>query len=156
MVISRDQNAGGNWSIQIGNKSFDIVEQFKYLGTTLTNQNSIHEEKKSRLKLGNACYHFVQNILSSSLLSKCVKIMIYRTIILLVVLYACETWSLTLREKCRLRVFKNRVLRRIFGAKRDNVTGEWRRLRNKELYALYTSLSIIWVIKSRRLTGQAI
>jgi hypothetical protein len=72
---------------------------------------------------------------------------IYRTIILRVVLYGCETWSLTLREECRLRVFENRVLRRIFGPERDEVTGEWRRLHKKELYALYFSLNIIRVIK---------
>jgi hypothetical protein len=95
-----------------------------YLGTTLTNQNSIHEEIKSRLKSGNACYHSLQNLLSSSLLSKNVKIKIYRTIILPVVLYGCESWSLTLREECRLRVFENKVLMRIFGPKRDEVTGE--------------------------------
>jgi hypothetical protein len=85
------------------------------------------------------------------LLSKNVKIKIYRTIILPVVLYGCESWSLTSREECRLRVFENRVLRRIFGPKRDEVTGKWRRLHNKELYALYSSPSIIRVIKSRRL-----
>jgi hypothetical protein len=67
-------------------------------------------------------------------------IKIYRTIILPVVLYGCETWSLTLREECRLRVFKSKMLRRIFGPKRDEVTGEWRRLHNKELYALYSHL----------------
>jgi hypothetical protein len=89
--------------------------------------------------------------LSSSLLSKNVKSKIYRTIILPVVLYGCESWSLTLREECRLRVFDNKVLRRIFGPKRDEVTGEWRRLHNKELYALYSSTDIIRVIKSRRL-----
>jgi hypothetical protein len=93
----------------------------------------------------------VQNILSSSLLSKIIKIKIYRTIILPVVLYGCVTWSLTLREECWLRVFENKVLRRIFGPKRDEVTGEWRRLHNKELYALYSSPNIIGVIKSRRL-----
>jgi hypothetical protein len=71
--MSRDQNAGLNGYIQIGNKSFETVEEFKYLGTTLMNQNYIHEEIKSRLKLGNACYHSVQNLLSSSLLSKNVK-----------------------------------------------------------------------------------
>jgi hypothetical protein len=68
-----------------------------------------------------------------------------------VVLYGCESWSLTLREECRLRVFENRVLRRIFGPKRDVVTGEWRRLHNKELYALYSSPNIIRVIKSRKM-----
>ena len=92
---------------------------FKYCGTALTNQNSIQEEIKSRLKSGNACCHLVQNLLSSSLLSKNLKTKIYRTIILPVVLYGCETWSLTLREELRLRVFENRVLRRVFGPKKD-------------------------------------
>jgi hypothetical protein len=87
MVMSRDQNAGQNGDIQIGNKSFETVEQFKYLGTTLTNQNSIHAEIKSRLKSKNASYHSVQNLLYSSLLSKNVKIKIYRTIISHVVSY---------------------------------------------------------------------
>ena len=102
------------------NSSIERVEEFKYLGTILTNQNEI----KSRLKLGNACYHSVQNLLSSSLLSKNLKIKIYRTIIFSVVLSRCETWSLALREEHRPRVFENRVLRRIFGPKRDGVTGE--------------------------------
>jgi hypothetical protein len=75
----------------------------------------------------------------------------YRTIILPVVLYGCESWSLTFREEYRLRVFENKVLRRIFGPKSDEVTGEWRRLHNKEIYALYSSPNIIRVIKSRRL-----
>jgi hypothetical protein len=83
------------------------VEEFKYLGTTLTNQNSIQEEIKGRLKSGNACYHSVQNPLPSSLLSKNLKIKIYRTIISPVVLYGCETWSFTLGEDCRLRVLEN-------------------------------------------------
>jgi hypothetical protein len=75
--------------------------------------------------LGNACYHSVQNLLSSHLLSRNIKIRIYKTIILPIVLYGCETWSLTLREEHRLRVFENRVLG-IFGPKRDEVTGGWR------------------------------
>jgi hypothetical protein len=75
---------------------------------------------------------------------------IYRTLILPVVLYGCESWSLTLREECRLRVFENRVLRKIFGPKRDEVTGEWRRLHKKELYVPYSLPNIIRVIKSRR------
>ena len=103
------------------------------MATTLINQNSIQEEMKNRLKLGNACYYSVQNLLSSSLLSKNLKIKIYRTIILPTVLYGCETWSLTLREERRLRVFENRLLRRVFEPKRDEVTGEWRKLYNEEL-----------------------
>jgi len=85
------------------------------------------------LKSGNACYHSVQNILSSSLLSKTLKIKKKRTKILPVVLYGYEIWSLTLREEDRLKVFENRVLRRIFGPKRDDVRGEWRKLHNEEL-----------------------
>ena len=101
-----------------------------------------------RLKSGNACYHSVQNLLSSSLLSKSVKIKICRTIILPVVLCGCETWSLALREECRLRVFESRVLRRIFGPKRDEVTGELSRLHDKELHSVYSSPNI----ESRRLS----
>jgi hypothetical protein len=88
--------------------------------------------------------------LSSCLLSRNVKVKIYKTIILPVVLYGCETWSLTLREEHRLRVFENRVLRRIFGPKRDEVTGKWRMLHNEELHILYSSPNIIRHIKSRR------
>ena len=98
IVMSRDQNAGRIHSARIDNSTFERVEEFKYLGTTLTNQNSIAAEIKSRLRTGNACYHSVQKLLSSRLLSKNLKIKIYRTIILPVVLYGCETWSLILRE----------------------------------------------------------
>jgi len=99
MVRSRDQNAGQNHSVRIDNSTFERVEEFKYAGTTLTIQNSIREELKSRLRSGNACYHSVQNFLSSRLLSRKLKIKIYKTIILPVVLYECEAWSLTLREE---------------------------------------------------------
>ena len=83
------------------------------------NQNSTQEDIKCRLKSGNAWNHSVQNLLSSSLLSKCMEIIIYRTVILPVALFGCETWSLTLREEHRLKVFQNRVLRRIFWPQRD-------------------------------------
>jgi hypothetical protein len=115
MVMSRDQQAGRTHSMKTDNSSFERVDEFKYMGTTSTHQNLIQEEIKRKLNSENACYHSVQNLLSSSLLSKNLKIKIYRTIILPVVLYGCETWPLTLREECRLRVFENRVLRRIFG-----------------------------------------
>jgi hypothetical protein len=100
MDICQGQNAGQNYSIKIdNNKSFKMVEHFKYLGTTLTNQNSTQEEIKSILKSGNACYHSVRNLLFSSLVSKNINITMYRTVILPVVLYGCETWSLTMREE---------------------------------------------------------
>jgi hypothetical protein len=89
--------------------------------------------------------------LSSRLLSKNIKIRIYETTVLLVVLYGCEIWSLILREEHRLRVFENRVLRRIFGPKRDEVTRGWRKLHNEELHDWYSSPSIIRMTKSRRM-----
>jgi hypothetical protein len=121
-------------SIRIDNKSFERVGQFRYVGTDLMNQNSIREKIKSRLK-------------SSSLLSKETKIKLYRTIILPILLHGCETWSLALREECRLRALENEVLRRVFGLRSDVVTGEGRKLHNEELNDLFSSPSIIRVIK---------
>jgi len=88
----------------------------------------------------------VQNLLSSRLLSKNLKIKIYRTIILPVVLYRCETWSLTLREERKLRLFENMVLRGMFGHRRAEVTGEWWRLHNEDLSDLYSSPNIVRLI----------
>jgi hypothetical protein len=99
------------------------------MGMTLTNQNDIHDEIKGRLNSGNACYYSVQNLLSSCLISKNLKIKIYKALILLTVLYGCETWSLTLKEEYR----------------------SWRKLQNDELHRLYSSPNIVRVIKSRRI-----
>jgi len=109
-------------------------------------------EIQIRLKSGHACYHSVKNLLSSSSLTKNLKIKIYRTIILPIFFNGCENWSLTLREERRLTVSENKVLRRIFGPKRDErVTVQWRKLHNDELHDLYCSPNITLVIKSRRM-----
>jgi hypothetical protein len=97
-------------NIKIAHRSFGDLAKFAYLGTTLTEQNCMHEEIKSRLNSGNVCYHSVQRLLLSHLLSRNVKVKIYKTIILPVILYGCETWPLTLTEQHRLRVFGNSVL----------------------------------------------
>jgi hypothetical protein len=106
------------------NSTSEREEQLKYLGTTVTYQNYIQEEIESRFISRNACYHSVRNLLSYNLISKNIKIKIHRAIIFLVVLQGCGTLSLILREERRLRVFENRLLRRIFGPKKDEVTGE--------------------------------
>jgi hypothetical protein len=129
--MSRHPNSGQNENVRIANESFENVAKFKHLGTTLTNQNGVHDEIKSRLNSGNACYYSVQNILP-------------------VVLYGCETWSLSLGEEHRLRVSENRVLRKIFGREREE-DGSWRKLHNDELHSQYSSPNIVRVIKSRRM-----
>ena len=120
--------------IKIGSNSYEKVKAFKYSGFLITSQNSIQEEirEEFNLKVGNSGQNY--------------KIKIYKTIILPVVLYGCEAWSLTLREECRLRVFENRIPRQIFGPKRS---GEGSTMRN--FHSLYHSPNIIRVIKSRRL-----
>jgi len=115
------------------------------LRTTLTNQNSIQKEIKSKLKSGNACYHSVQNLFSSSLLSNNIKIKVHRTITLSVVLYECETWSPTMKEESTLRMFENTVLRRIFGPRKDEETGEWRKPYNEELLIFMSFLTLYYL-----------
>jgi hypothetical protein len=120
------------------------------LGSKGLNSNGrSYEEIKCRSISGKACYHAVQNHLSSRPICKNVKIKIYKTIILPVALYGCETWALTLKKGHRLRVFENRVLGRIFGPKEDEMKGGWSRLHNEELRNLYSSPNIR-MINSRR------
>ena len=121
IVMSRDQNAGRSNNMKNENSSFERVEMLKYLEANVTNQNSIPDGIKSRLKSGNTCCHSVQNHLSSSLLSKNLKVKFC------LLFYECETWSFT------LRVLENRVLRRISEPKKDDVTGEWRKIYNEKL-----------------------
>jgi hypothetical protein len=137
MLMLCSQKIRQKHRIKIVNRSFEEVGKFEYLGTTLKGKNCMDKGTKSGLILMNACYRSVQSLLSSHLLSSNVEVKMYKTIILPVVLYGCETWSLTLREEHRLRVFENRVLRRIFGRKRDEVMGEWRKVHNRELHSLY-------------------
>jgi hypothetical protein len=118
---------------------------------TVTNQILIQEEIKKRLNSGDACYYLVQNLLSFRPPSNNIKIRIYKTIIFPVVLYGCDTSSLTLREEPRLRVFENRVLKRICRPKRDEVTGGWKKLHNEELHNFHSSPSIIRRTKSWRM-----
>jgi hypothetical protein len=127
MLLPRHQKVGQNRDIKIANRSF------KYLGMTVKNKNFIQDEINSRLISGNACYHSVKHLLSSHLLLKNLTIRIHKTIILSVVLYGCKTWSLALRGEHKLRVFENRVLKRIFGEKRDEVMGGWKKLHNEGL-----------------------
>jgi hypothetical protein len=140
MWLSQHQTAGQNNSLLIANKSCENMAKFKYLIATVANQNCILEEIKSRLNSGSTCYHSQQIFFSSCLVSKN---------IILLVLYGFETWYLTLKEEHRLRLFKNRVLRRIFEPKRKEVVRDQRGLHNEELRNFYNSPNIIGVIKSK-------
>jgi hypothetical protein len=122
IFMSRYQTTGQNHYIKVVNKSLENVAKFKCLEITVTNQNCIYEESNNRLNLRNACYHIGQIFFSSCLLSKNIKIKIYKSLILPVALYGCETWSFMLREEYIEGVWEQGT-RRIFGPKRAEVTG---------------------------------
>jgi hypothetical protein len=151
MLLSGHQNAGKNHDIKIGSGSFANVIQFKYMGVTVTNQNCICGGIKSRLNSRNACYRSNQNLLSSHLLSRNVKMRIYKTAVLPVALHGCQTSSLALRKEQRLRVFENRMLRRLFRPTSGEVAGGWRKLHNEELHHLYSSPNVNRIMNSRRM-----
>jgi hypothetical protein len=117
---------GKNHNLLIANKSFENMAKFQHFGINVTNKNCICEEIKSRLNVGNACYHSLQSLILPS--PNNIKVKVHKTIILPVILYGCETLSLTLREEHRLKVFENRMLRRIFEHKREDGVRGWKRL----------------------------
>jgi hypothetical protein len=117
MLLYRHQKAGQTPDTKVTNRPFKNVAQFRYLERTVANQTLSQEEIKRRMNSSNACYYLVQSLISSRLLLKNVKIRIYKTI-LFAVSHACETWCLTLGKEHRLRVFENRMPRRILGSKR--------------------------------------
>jgi hypothetical protein len=149
MLLSRRQDAGQNHNA--ANKSFEYVAEFRCMRTTVTNHNLIYEEINSRLNSGKACHRSVQNLFSSSLLSKTVNFKLHRIIILPVVFYGWEKWTLILRKEHGLKIFEKRVLRRIFGPKRDEIREGWRKTHYKGLLNLYSSPNIILIINSRRI-----
>jgi hypothetical protein len=148
-LLSHHHNAGKNQDIKTVNRPF--VSQLKYFGTTVRNQNLIQKEIKRMLISDNTCYHSVHNLLSLRLLSKNVKIKIHTATILPVVLYGYEIPFSTLRKEHRLRVFENRVLRRIVVRKRVEVMGGCGKLHTSMLRKLYSLRSMIRTIKSRRI-----
>jgi hypothetical protein len=147
-------NTGHKDEIKIAHIRFENVVQFKYFGTAVTNTNFIQEEINMRQNSENASYHSVHNLLSSRLLYKNTKIIIFKAIILPMVLYGCETWSLTLREEHRQRILEKKVLRRILGPKRCKVKVVLRKVHNEDLHNLYSSPSIIKTIKSMKMIWQ--
>jgi hypothetical protein len=151
MLLSRHQNVGQIYDIKIANRYFENVAQFRYLGTTIINQNLIQEEIKRRSNLGNACYHSVQNLLSSRLLSKSIKIRVYKTIILPVVLYGCKASSLTLKVEHILRHLRTRAWGEYFYRREM----KWWELGDNWIFIICTlrQIPLNDLVKRMRLTG---
>jgi len=143
MITSRNTGNEVNKNTIIRDVIIEKVNKFKHLGAYITSKNGVTEEIKIRLVSGNACFYS----LPSQLISRKLKLKIYRTVILPVILYGCESWSRTLSDEHKLRVFENKVLRKIYGPKRGATTGEWRRLHNEKFHGLYNSLDVLRIMK---------
>jgi len=148
-MISRNTGNNGNRYILIKNEIIEKVNKFKYLRAYVTIKNEVTEEIKSRLVSANACFFYsVQKLLTSRLISRKLKLKIYITVILPVILYG---YKIGVADEHKLRVFENKVLRKIYVPKRDEMTGEWRRLHKEKLHGLYDSPDVVRIMKSRRL-----
>lgn len=144
---SRDPDLGQN--LMIGDHNFEVVNSFKYLGSTVNQRNLTSSEIQARILSANRCYFGLRRHLTNSLISRPTKSIIYRTLIKPVLTYACETWSLTKAEEQTLGVFERKILRTIYGGVNDN--GVWRRRYNNELYQLYGHPDVVTDIKFHRL-----
>ncbi|XP_025203119.1 uncharacterized protein LOC112600160 [Melanaphis sacchari] len=138
-------------SIKIDQYEFKRVEQFKYLGSILSEKNNIAFEVAARIQAGNKCYYGLTKVLSSRAVSRRLKEQLYTSLILSVVLYGSETWPLRKMDKQRFMVFERKVLQKIYGPVKDEITEEWRRRKNSELETSYSSSDIVEGIRSRRL-----
>ena len=152
MVVQRkvplnNQNSG----LEVEGHTFKRIQQFKYLGAMLTQQNEINNEVKARIQAGNRCYFGLTKLLRSRTLSTNLKIQIYRTLIKPVVTYGSETWTLRKTDENSLTVFERKVLRKIYGPCKDVNNGEWRIRKNRELKAVYQNPGIVEDITKRRL-----
>jgi hypothetical protein len=130
---------------------FKRVEQFKYLGSFLTEKNNVTIEIAARIQAGNRCYYGLTKILSSRTISRRMKERLYTSLIRPVVLYGSETWPIRKMDEHKFMIFERKVLRKINGPVKDEITGEWRRRKNIELEILYSNADIVEVIRSRRL-----
>lgn len=137
--------------LQINNTAFTKTNEFNYLGTIVTSDNSIKIEIESRIQKANKCYYSLLTVFKSKLISRNTKLQVYKSLIIPVLTYGSETWTLTKKEENRLRVFERKILRKIFGPIRDRISDEWRLLNNNEIYKLYKDSDIVAKIKAKRL-----
>ena len=130
-------------------ESFERVNQFKYLGSILTDDNNISEEVRSRVTSGNKCFFALSNVFKSKIINRKLKITAFNTILKPIVMYGSECWTLTTKDEEFLRAWERKILRKIYGPKQ--LDGQWRIRTNEELYQLYQKPDIIKEIKSKRL-----
>lgn len=148
MLVSRDQHQPAN--IAIGTDEFEVVSEFTYLGSSVNSQNNITEEIKRRILLANRTLFGLSRVLRSRFIRRGTKMNIYKTLILPVLMYGCEAWTLSEADQQLLMVFERKVLRLIFGP--VCVENEWRIRYNDELYSLYGDSNIMERVRQQQLT----